>query len=168
MFNFTLSFASADVDGLKEAIRQEVEADIQKCMPELGDYAQELLEKSIQSQLYGSISGHYATGTIGGAHELEINGMGFTLEMAPDKVALVPPGGYGWDWYGMNVSNVTGESFAPQLVEGLNTGGIGPSQFNPNGLPETRYFEHAFEQIEANAVRKLASLLSAMGYQVSF
>src|SRR5574344_2852287 len=82
--------------------RRQLEMDIRSAVSELGEYSQELLENSIQTNLYGSISGHYATGTIAGAHELNINGMNFELYMDPGKVSSFGPGP--GDFFGYNQS----------------------------------------------------------------
>ena len=147
-----------------EAYIRQLEADIRSAMSELGEYSQELLENSIQSNLYGSISGHYATGTIGGAHELNINGMSFELYMDPGKVASFGPGP--GQILGYNQS-VGGGDYREQLLHGFDEGGIPASIYRNYDLPATAYFTKAREKIEKEAVRKLASILRGMGYQVS-
>lgn len=143
---------------------RQLEADIRDAVSQLGDYAQELLENSIQSRLYGSISGHYATGTIAGAHELEINGMSFELYMEPSKVSMFGPGP--GEIFGYNQS-IGGGDYREQLVHGFDEGGIPASRYRNYALPETAYFTSARKEIENKAVQKLASILRGMGYRVS-
>ena len=143
---------------------RQLEADIRSAMSELGEYSQELLENSIQSNLYGSISGHYATGTIGGAHELSINGMSFELYMDPGKLASFGPGP--GQILGYNQS-VGGGDYREQLVHGFDEGGIPASPYRDYALPATGYFTKAREEIESKAVTKLASILRGMGYRVA-
>lgn len=142
----------------------QLRADIRHAVSQLGDYAQELLENSIQSRLYGSISGHYATGTIASAHELEINGMSFELYMEPSKVAMFGPGP--GQIFGYNQS-LDGGDYREQLVHGFDEGGIPASPYRNYALPETAYFTAARKEIETKAVQKLASILRGMGYRVS-
>lgn len=143
---------------------RQLEMDVKSAVSELGEYSQELLENSIQTNLYGSISGHYATKTIGGAHELDINGMSFELYMDPGKVASFGPGP--GDFFGYNQS-LGGGDYREQLVHGFDEDGIPASIYRNYDLPATAYFTKAREKIEKEAVRKLASILRGMGYQVS-
>lgn len=157
-----LTFRQGEYD-VATFIRQ-LEADIRSAMSELGEYSQELLENSIQSNLYGSISGHYATGTIAGAHELNINGMSFELYMDPGKVASFGPGP--GQILGHNQS-IGGGDYREQLVHGFNDKGIPASPYRNYALPATAYFTKARERIESEAVSKLASILRGMGYRVA-
>ena len=143
---------------------RQLEADIKSAISELGEYSQELLENSIQNNLYGSISGHYATGTISGAHELNINGMNFELYMDPGKVVTLGPGP--GQILGYN-QTVTGVNYSEELLHGFDEGGIPASPYRNHALPATAYFTKAREKIEREAVRKLASILRGMGYRVS-
>lgn len=143
---------------------RQLEADIRSAMSELGEYSQELLENSIQSNLYGSISGHYATKTIGGAHELNINGMSFELYMDPGKVASFGP--EPGQILGYNQS-IGGGDYREQLIHGFDEKGIPASPYRDYPLPATGYFTKAREEIESKAVTKLASILRGMGYRVA-
>ena len=157
-----LVFTQGEYD-IATFIRQ-LEMDIKSAVSELGEYSQQLLENSIQTNLYGSISGHYATKTIGGAHELDINGMSFELYMDPGKISSLDPGP--GDFFGYNQS-LDGGDYREQLLHGFDEDGIPASPYRNYALPATAYFTKAREKIEKEAVRKLASILRGMGYQVS-
>lgn len=160
MIKLVFTQGEYDIDTFK----RQLEMDVRSAVSELGEYSQELLENSIQTNLYGSISGHYATGTIAGAHELNINGMNFELYMDPGKVSSFGPGP--GQILGYN-QTIRGANYSEELLHGFDEGGIPASPYRNYDLPATAYFTKAKEEIESKAVRKLASILRGMGYQVS-
>lgn len=160
---------SFDIDASEiEALADKLRNDCKSAYPLMLAKAEELLTRSIEGRLYGSLMGwERSVRGIVGAFTGNVDGNGFELYMDASKMPMIP-GTYAYNEVILGIyGGMSGQDFRQPLLEGLDVGGISPSPYNKRGLPATGYFKSFIAEVEEPLVKVLRDHLASLGWNVS-
>lgn len=147
----------------------DLEGDIEDIVKTvLAKEAENILRKSIMQNIYGGGRGggsewYSSTQGMKEAFTVKQEGNGFVIYMDPSKMNRTSPiprkklGAY---------SSIKDEDKRQQMVEWFETGAKGTVYNKFAGIPGTKYFEGAFDEMDINLPLLLARSLRARGWRV--